>query len=170
MKSPLFRFSLIIAVLLFSSNAYCISFKWRYIPVDSITETYLKRKVSLDFKVKEKTFEINGEKYTFDVAKDSIVGSAYYLTHYNEKLNIGIKMERILAMDNDSIYVSAYSETFDKKKGHNKGKSHKIDRIAIAKNELRGIAVLPPDKQMNKMLWFISGLSVISVLSALVAN
>ena len=141
-----------------------IRYTGKYIPIDSLSQNDCFRFVCLDLKSKKINLNIENQARTF--AQENYLDSTQ--TFFEQSLMCKLEEEYILLriselgrVENDSIYVSAAYQKFNKK--GNIGKVVKIDDLAISKSELFGVMISPPIKEIkrkrNIYYWFTGTLA-----------
>jgi|GEM_PF-5791752 len=132
-----------------------------YVSIDTLTMNYASRQMNLDLKTRELDVLIENEIVTFVQTYDATDTLFHHLLLVNdlENVTITLRITELLSIDNDSIYVSAVYQQFNKR-GNISGEI-KIENLAISKSDLLGIAFSPPMEVMrkanNRMLLMIGG-------------
>lgn len=131
--------------------------KIQYIPVDSLHQVDIKSNIILKLKNDSITLRMNNKNMIFipKYIADSITFIRndvypFLLSVKNENINIHLTVGKLLSMDSDSMYFSATYQEFNMKKGYNESKIYSINNISISRNDLEGIAFLPPFTGVEK--------------------
>jgi len=158
-------------VLFVSADAFAFQVrpKTHYVSIDTLTMDYASRQMNLDLKTRELNVLIENEIVTFVQTYDATNELFHHLLLVNdpENVTITLRITELLSIDNDSIYVSAVYQRFNRR-GNISGQI-KIENLAISKSDLLGVAFSPPMEVMkkanNRMLWIVGTPIIISVLA-----
>jgi hypothetical protein len=145
---------------------FSIEFTGKYVPIDSLSEKDCFRLVGLDIQTRKINFQIDNQILTFtqennlDTTKMFIEQNL--ISRFENDKYILLTISELLQVDNDSIFVSATYQKFNKR--GNIGRGSKIEKLGVSKSELLGVMLSPPTKEIKKkrnvFSWFIGGLAV----------
>ena len=158
-----------VLILLFCTPAYFyasqIRYTGEYILIDSLSQNDCLRFACLDLKTKKINLDIENQTKTFvqenHLDSTQIFFEQSLICKFEEEY-ILLKISELKRIENDSIYISATYQKFNKK--GNIGKVVKINDLAISKSELVGVMISPPIKEIKKKnniyYWFAGTLAV----------
>jgi len=153
--------------------AFQVRPRTHYIPIDALTMENVdnSRLISLDLKTRELDVLIENEIVTLFQAHDKTDNFArpFLIGDFGDWM-ITLEIVEILFIDNDSIYVSArYSLT---RPNATILIRREIEKLAISKSELLGVAFSPTVAQIkkasNRMSWIVGIFTVISVFGIII--
>jgi hypothetical protein len=147
-------------------SLYTTRNRGKYVLIDSLSQNDCLRFVALDIQTRKIDFQIDNQILTFtqenELDTTQMFEEQRLICRLENENIIVLKISEILQVDNDSIFVSATYQKFNKR--GNIGKAKKIEKLGVCKSELSGVMISPPTKEIRKkrngFAWFIGGIAV----------